>query len=110
MILVFYRNKLYIKIIALILCFYFHFTHFNYKNFEKKKIGVISLSNGDNIGNNLLKYAIFIKLSELGFEPYIVGTHKKNTNIDFINRTTNLRIIKSDFSENNILSFIKILY
>lgn len=100
-ILVFYRNKLYIKIIALILCFYFHFTHFNYKNFEKKKIGVISLSNGDNIGNNLLKYAIFIKLSELGFEPYIVGTHKKNTNIDFINRTTNLRIIKSDFSEIN---------
>ena len=66
---------------------------------RKKKIGIIGLSHGTNIGNNLLKYAIFIKLSELGFDPYIIGFHKKNTNISFINRTVNLRIIKNSFDE-----------
>ena len=66
---------------------------------KKKKIGIIGLSHGTNIGNNLLKYAIFIKLSELGFDPYIIGFHKKNTNISFINRTVNLRIIKNSFKE-----------
>lgn len=71
--------------------------------FKKKtiKIGIIGLSHGNNIGNNLLKYAMFIKLKELGFEPYIIGTHKKRTNISFINKTTNLKIIKKDFSEIN---------
>lgn len=93
----------FIKIIALILyfCFYFYFHIFYNNNFvqRKKRVGVISLSHGNNIGNNLLKYAIFIKLSELGFNPFIIGTHKRKTNISFIKRATNLRIIKKDFSE-----------
>ena len=40
-----------------------------------------------------------IKLKELGYSPYIIGTHMDNTNISFINRTTNLVIIKKNFSE-----------
>ena len=42
---------------------------------------------------------MFIKLSELGFEPYIIGTHYNNFNITFINKTTNLIIIKNNFKE-----------
>ena len=42
---------------------------------------------------------IFIKLSELGFKPYIIGTHYNNFNITFINKTTNLIIIKNSFKE-----------
>lgn len=40
-----------------------------------------------------------IKLKELGYSPYIIGTHMDNTNISFINRTTNLVIINKNFSE-----------
>ena len=54
-----------------------------------------------NVGNNLLKYAISIKLKELGYIPYIIGTRKKsnNSNITFINQTTNLVIIQNNFNE-----------
>ena len=65
---------------------------------KKKKIGVISLQHHQNIGNNLLKYAIFIKLSELGFDPYIIGTYAKNSNISFLKNNVRIRIIKR-FSE-----------
>ena len=64
-----------------------------------KKIGVIGLRHEINIGNNLIKYAISIKLSEFGFIPYIIGTHFKNYNIKFIKEKTNLRIIKRNFKE-----------
>ena len=37
---------------------------FNFKDI--KKIGVVGVRHEANIGNNLLKYAISIKLSELG--------------------------------------------
>ena len=69
---------------------------------RKKKIGVIGLKHGNNIGNNLLKYAISIILSELGFEPYIIGIKRKYCNISFINKTINLRILKNNFSEISI--------
>ena len=70
---------------------------FNIK--KKKKIGVIGLGHGFNIGNNLLKYAIFIKLSELGFIPYIIGTNYYNRKISFLKKNTNCVIIKNNFSE-----------
>ena len=38
---------------------------------KKIKIGVIGEHHSQNIGNNLLKYAMFVKLKELGFEPQI---------------------------------------
>ena len=64
-----------------------------------KKIGVIGVRHEINIGTNLLKYAISIKLKELGYIPYIIGTHWNNFNITFINQTTNLVIIHDNFSE-----------
>ena len=69
-------------------------------NKKKKKIGIIGLSHNNNIGNNLLKFAISIKLYELGFIPYIVGlfSNKSNNDISFIKNNSNLRIVRN-FSE-----------
>ena len=64
-----------------------------------KKIGVIGLRHEINIGNNLLKYAMFIKLKELGFKPYIIGTRWKKYDITFVKNNTNCIIIKKSFSE-----------
>ena len=66
---------------------------------KKKKVGVISVRHEVNIGNNLLKYAMSVKLSELGFDAYIIGTHWKDYNISFIKQKTNLKIINSNFKE-----------
>ena len=65
---------------------------------KKPKIGVVGLEHSQNIGNNLLKYSIFIILEKFGFDPYIIGTHLKKTNITFLESYTNVRITK-DFSE-----------
>lgn len=64
-----------------------------------KKIGIVGVRHEVNIGNNLIKYAISIKLKELGYIPYIIGTHWNNFNITFINENTNLIIIHDNFSE-----------
>jgi hypothetical protein len=64
-----------------------------------KRIGVIGLRHEINIGNNLLKYAIFVKLSELGFKPYIIGTLWKNYDISFLKKKTNCIIINNSFNE-----------
>ena len=66
---------------------------------EGKRIGVVGVRHESNVGNNLIKYAISIKLKELGYKPYIIGTHLENRNIAFINQTTNLIIIHNNFSE-----------
>ena len=47
----------------------------------------------------MIKYAISTKLKELGYRPYIIGTHLNNFNISFVNQTTNLVIIHNNFSE-----------
>ena len=65
------------------------------KNLTKKKVGIISLDHHKNVGNNLLKYAIYIQLKNLGVEPYIVGYHIKSNNIDFLKRETKLDIVKN---------------
>ena len=67
---------------------------------KKLKIGVIGLPHNHNIGNNLIKYSISIKLSELGFIPYIIGLfyEQYHYDISFIKNFTNLIIIKT-FSE-----------
>ena len=82
----------------------FLFLSFNYLNLInqskiKKKIGVISLAHSNNIGNILLKYAIFIKLYQLGYDPYIVGMKYKNHNISLLEQYTKVRIINNNFSE-----------
>ena len=70
-----------------------------FKKRIKKRIGVISLEHSQNIGNNLLKYAIFIQLSQLGFEPYIIGKKGIGQDISLLQQTTKLRIINNSFSE-----------
>ena len=42
----------------------------------------------------MLKYAIFVKLSQYGFEPDIIGTQIPNSNIYFLNKYVQIRIIK----------------
>jgi hypothetical protein len=69
------------------------------RNIHKQKIGVIGLNHSQNIGNILLKFAMFIKLSELGYDPYIIGLREENHNISFLQRIVNLRIINNNFNE-----------
>ena len=72
---------------------------FNLKSKKKLKVGVVGLAHRANVGNNLIKYAISVVLSNFGFEPYIIGTHPKKFNISFLNKTTNIVIITNNFSE-----------
>ena len=65
---------------------------------KKLKVGVIGLDHHKNVGNNLVKYALYTKLKELGMDPYMVGFLIINNTIDFINKTTKIRCIKN-FSE-----------
>ena len=65
---------------------------------RKKRIGIVGLGFGFNIGNNLVKYAIYIKLSELGFSPYIIGTNWKNRAI-YLKNKVKCRIIKNNYTE-----------
>ena len=69
------------------------------KNNKIKKIGVVGVRCCNNIGANLLKYAISIKLAEFGFLPYIIGTHYKDHDISFLKNKTKSIIIKNNFSE-----------
>ena len=73
---------------------------FELKTSKKIKIGIIGLKHHQNIGNNLLKYAIYTKLSQFGFEPHIIGTLQRNVNISFIMKFSNVRIVNS-FSQIN---------
>ena len=66
---------------------------------KKIKIGIIGLPHNCNIGNNLVKYAISVKINELGYKPYIIGAfYLLNDDISFIKKYTNLVIIRN-FSE-----------
>ena len=91
-----FSNHLKLKVIIIFLVNYFN----NHYSHSKKKIGIIGLEHSQNVGNNLLKYAIFIKLSELGHFPYIIGRQFRNHNISFIKNNVNLRLINK-FSEIN---------
>ena len=95
----FLNIKLFKKYLKLSLIFYFLVLLNVMKIKRKKKIGVICVRHEVNVGNNLLKYAIFIVLKNLGYTPYIIGTHWDNFNISFINKTTNLVVIKKNFTE-----------
>ena len=69
---------------------------------KRKRVGVTCLINCQNVGNILVKYSMFKKLEELGFNAtIIVEKNIGNPDISFINRTlkSNLYTIKKDFSE-----------
>ena len=74
-------------------------TTIKHKKRKKLRIGVVGVWHEINVGNNLVKYSISILLKQLGFIPYIIGSQFLNYNISFINRTTNLIVIKKDFNE-----------
>ena len=57
------------------------------------------MNHGSNIGNILLKYAMFIQLKSLGFIPYMIGTNIHQRDISFLKKFTNCRIIKNNFTE-----------
>ena len=71
----------------------------NLREKKRLKLGVVGVAHTVNVGNNMLKYAISVVLSNLGFEPYIIGTHSNNVSIEFLNKTTNIVIIRKNFSE-----------
>ena len=91
------KSKFKFSYLIIIIIFYNYFNTKLKKN--RKKIGVIGLGHSHNIGNNLVKFAIFIKLSELGYSPYIVERIRcKHHNISFISKTVNIKLI-DNFSE-----------
>ena len=89
------KNLKIFKLIFLIIFFLLIF----FKILTKKKIGVICLNHGQNIGNCLIDYAMFTKLKELGYDPYMIGTNYKQREINFLKKYTKCRIIKNNFSE-----------
>ena len=88
----------YFKIKIISFLFFFLIFLILKNNYRKKKIGVIGLEHSLNIGNILLKYAMFTELSNLGYDPYIVGM-KITHDISFIQNTTKLILINSSYSE-----------
>ena len=62
---------------------------------KKLKIGILSVLNCINVGNNYLKYAISVVLKEMGFIPYIIGTNPEKITLEFLRKTTNVIVIKN---------------
>ena len=69
------------------------------KKSNKKRIGVVGLANNVNIGNNLVKYGMYMKLKEFGLEPVIIAKNKPNANSYFIEKYTKFKGIKYSYSE-----------
>ena len=64
-----------------------------------KRVGIVSVKNDLNPGNNLVKFSIATKLKEYGFEPIIIALGYNN--IDFIKKYVNLKIVNYTFKELN---------
>lgn len=93
-------NRFFLQKICLLIFIIFLLIHLIFFKAKLKKVGIVGLRHETNIGNNLIKYAMSIKISQLGYIPYIIGTvWNRFNNIDFINQTTNLVIIEKNYSE-----------
>ena len=68
------------------------------ENNKKQKVGVISCNHCNNIGNNLVKFSMFIILSKYGSKPEIIGTNNHNFSIRFLEKHIKVRTVKN-FSE-----------
>lgn len=66
---------------------------------KKTIIGVMSMSNDNNIGCNLVKFSIYKKLKELGLKPIIIGFTYRHYNIDFLKNHVKLKEIKNSYSD-----------
>ena len=93
----FKKNLSKVIFLCLIIIFYAFIKH------KKIKIGIFGCRHDINIGNYLIKYAMFVKLTELGYEPYIVTTNHLNVNISFLKSKTNIVDIQnySDIKESD---------
>ena len=70
--------------------------------YNKKRVGVVCIEVTQNVGNILVKYSMFKKLEELGFNVRIISPGKfGKTEFSFINNTfnPNLFLINQSFSE-----------
>ena len=70
--------------------------------YNKKRVGVVCISNSHNVGNILVKYSMFKKLEELGFNVTIITPGKfGKKELTFINNTfkRNLYLINNSFSD-----------
>ena len=68
-------------------------------NKNKKKIGVLGMKNKNNIGNNLVKFAMYILLKNYGFEPTMIGISNRKSNLNFLKKYVNLKVINTSFNE-----------
>lgn len=91
-------NKYKLNVLFILIIIFFK--HILFINNSRKKVGVIGLEHSQNIGNNLLKYAMSIKLFELGYSPYFIGQRFRQHNISFIENAVNCKLI-NNFSEIN---------
>ena len=70
--------------------------------YNKKRVGVVCIEVTQNVGNILVKYSMFKKLEELGFNVRIISPGKfGKKELSFINNTfnPNLFLINKSFSE-----------
>ena len=95
-IIVYYAEK---KSNIIKIMFFFIIIFIILKKPNKKKIGVVGLKNHNNIGNNLVKFSMYIKLKEFGFEPTIIGFSSKYQNYDFLKKHVKLKEVSKTFSE-----------
>ena len=68
---------------------------------NRRRIGVIGILNDQNPGNNLIKFSMYTKLKEFGFDPFIISKIRKNNDIYFLKKMVKLKIINETFSELN---------
>ena len=64
---------------------------------SKNRIGIIGQRSSTNIGNNLLKYSIYILLKSFGFKPVIIALKTKK-NIYFVRKYIDIKEI-TNFNE-----------
>ena len=97
------RNQKYIYLIIII---FVYLSQNNTKkvSVHKKRIGVINLPNGQNVGNILVKFAMFNILKQFGLNATIITPKLypiMKVDLSFIHRTinSNLLELKEEFSE-----------
>ena len=71
------------------------------KKSNGKRIGIVGYKNEQNFGNFMVKFSMCKKLKEYNFNPIIISIENHECNIDFLNKTCELKILKNNFSELN---------
>ena len=96
------KKIFYIVILILFYLFYPKNIALNNLFYNKKRVGVVCIEVTQNVGNILVKYSMFKKLEELGFNVTIITPGKfGKKELSFINNTfnPNLFLINQSFSE-----------